>query len=93
MPKTTICTEDDTTTDGLLAAPVESDGIWAAFQALRSGVRVATRGRCARATFVTALDGDGNVVRGREGVAKVLLLGYRLDGAASRGPRSFRPGR
>ena len=64
--------------DGLLLAPVGPEGPWAALRALRRGVRGMSAGRCASATFVTAITQEGRHAHRSVDVA-VLAVGIRWD--------------
>ena len=63
---------------GLLLAPVGPEGPWAALRALRQGVRGMSAGRCASATFVSAITEEGRRAHRFADVA-VLAVGIRWD--------------
>lgn len=64
--------------EGVLLAPVGPDGPWAAVRALRDGVRGMSEGRCASATFVTAIAQDGRRAHRSDDVV-LLAIGIRWD--------------
>lgn len=74
----TTNTAIDPAQDGLILAPVGPDGPWAAVRALREGVRGMSAGRCASATFVTAITQEGRRAHRSSDVA-LLALGIRWD--------------
>lgn len=69
-----MATTIDLGLDGLILAPIEGGRVWDALMELRSAMR---SGRACRATFVSALAGDGGLVTAEDPNARVLVLGYR----------------
>lgn len=78
MPETLLDTLQtlEAEADGVLVAPVERGGVWAALRSLRAGMRKVGGGR---AEFLTPISHDGRILDLGQGRPAVLVLGYRLD--------------
>lgn len=63
---------------GILMAPVNGRGTWAALKELRATLRNLLPGGSARVVFVDALDGEGKAVELHDPGVAALVLGYRL---------------
>jgi len=66
---------------GILMAPVNGRGTWAALKELRAALRGLGRNGSAKVLFVDALDGEGKAVSLQDPAAAALVLGYTLTGA------------
>lgn len=64
---------------GVLMAPVNGKGTWAALKELRASLRKLGSNGSARVIFVDALDGKGKAVELHDSAAVAIVLGYRLD--------------
>jgi len=61
---------------GILMAPVNGRGTWAALKELRATLRNLRSGGSVRVLFVDALDGDGKAVELHDPGVAALVLGY-----------------
>ncbi|MGH9197246.1 MAG: hypothetical protein ACRD1T_16095 [Acidimicrobiia bacterium] len=63
---------------GVLMAPVNGRGTWAALKELRAALRSLRPGRSGKVLFVDALDGEGKAVALHDPGVAALVLGYRF---------------
>lgn len=63
---------------GIVMAPVDGKGTWAAVKELRAALRKLRPDRSAHVVFIDALDGDGRPVSLPDPGVAVLVVGYSL---------------
>jgi hypothetical protein len=64
---------------GIIMAPVNGRGTWAALKELRTALRKLRPDGSARVIFIDALDGDGKAVNLREPGVAAIVLGYSVQ--------------
>lgn len=64
---------------GIVMAPVNGKGTWAALKELRAALRNLRPDGSAHVLFVDALDGEGKAVSLQDPGVAALVLGYRLS--------------